>query len=88
MAVQLFNIILVIFKANCTWLKLGGHAMIDIMNDGSAIMSEITHECNIIRITEFPPPFVPQTLRQQALNKYKLKSLNLFKLKILKYGEW
>ncbi|EJD74328.1 hypothetical protein LOAG_18342 [Loa loa] len=55
--------------ANCTWLKFGGHAMIDVMNDGSAIMSELTQECNIIRITEFPPPFIPQTLRQQALNR-------------------
>ncbi|CAG9529798.1 unnamed protein product [Cercopithifilaria johnstoni] len=55
--------------ANCTWLKSGGHAMIDIVNDGSAVMSELTHDCNIIRITEFPSPFVPQTLRRQALNK-------------------
>uniref|UniRef100_A0A915PN90 Uncharacterized protein n=1 Tax=Setaria digitata TaxID=48799 RepID=A0A915PN90_9BILA len=57
------------FQANCTWLKLGGHAMIDIMNDGSAVMSELPQECSIIRITEFPPPFVPQTLRRQAINK-------------------
>uniref|UniRef100_A0A8R1TJ14 Uncharacterized protein n=1 Tax=Onchocerca volvulus TaxID=6282 RepID=A0A8R1TJ14_ONCVO len=57
------------FQAKCAWLKLGGHALIDVMNDGSAVMSELTREYNLIRITEFPPPFVPQTLRRQALNK-------------------
>ncbi|VDP20389.1 unnamed protein product [Onchocerca flexuosa] len=57
------------FQAKYAWLKLGGHALIDVMNDGSAVMSELTREYDLIRITEFPPPFVPQTLRRQALNK-------------------
>ncbi|MCP9263954.1 hypothetical protein DINM_007311 [Dirofilaria immitis] len=73
------------FQANGTWLKFGGHALLDIMNDGSAVMSELTHECNIIRITEFPSPFIPQTLRRQALNKCidlysKLRSSEMLRL--------
>lgn len=68
-SLHLFSTIPAKFQANCDWLKFGGHALIDLMNDGSAVMSELTHECNVMRITQFPPPFVPQTLRQQALNK-------------------
>ncbi|VDK61584.1 unnamed protein product [Gongylonema pulchrum] len=54
-------------QANCTWLRYGGHAMIDVMNDGSAMLAELTQECNCIRVTAFPPPFDAETLRKQAL---------------------
>uniref|UniRef100_A0A0R3S2X5 SOCS box domain-containing protein n=1 Tax=Elaeophora elaphi TaxID=1147741 RepID=A0A0R3S2X5_9BILA len=81
-------------QANRTWLKLGGHAMIDVMNYGSAVMSELTHRCNIIRVTEFPPPFVPRTLCRQALNKCielysKLRSSEMLRLEcgIVDYPE-
>lgn len=47
--------------------------MIDVMNDGSAIMSEMPMDCSCIRVTAFPPPFVPQTLLKQSLFRYAVE---------------
>ncbi|VDM28811.1 unnamed protein product [Toxocara canis] len=40
--------------------------MIDASNRGGIILSEVTRECDQLRITAFPAPFVPEPLSVQA----------------------
>uniref|UniRef100_A0A915AAK5 Uncharacterized protein n=1 Tax=Parascaris univalens TaxID=6257 RepID=A0A915AAK5_PARUN len=54
------------FKVNTGWLHAGGQAMIDANDRGGIILSEVTRECDQIKITSFPPPFVPEPLSVQA----------------------
>lgn len=58
---------------NTGWLHAGGQAMIDANDRGGIILSEVTRECDQIRITSFPPPFVPEPLSVQAF--YRLNFL-------------
>ncbi|VDK45719.1 unnamed protein product [Anisakis simplex] len=61
------------FEANGDWLRGGGQAMIDTNERGGIILSEVTRDCDRIRMTAFPRPFIPEKLSTQAFQRcYRL----------------